>query len=94
MRPASHIPLAERMTLGVVSALIARDSSLVMLTRSPGNAMGSVPASSRAWVSASKQDSSVSRKMRVASMARGLSMYTGKLPWPVTRFFSLISRMK
>ena len=94
MRPASHMPLAEMMTLGVRSELIIRDSSLVMLTRSPGKAMGSIPASSRARVSASKQSSLVSRKMRVASMARGLSMYTGKLPWPVTRFFSLISRMK
>ena len=36
MRPASHIPLADRMTLGVRSVLIMRESSLVTLMRSPG----------------------------------------------------------
>ena len=36
MRPASHMPLAEMITLGMVSVLIKRDSSLVTLTRSPG----------------------------------------------------------
>ena len=90
----SHMPLAERITLGVGSVLMRRDSSLVTVTRSPGKTMGSTPASSSARVSASKQSSAVSRKMRVASMARGLSMYTGKVPCPVTRFFSLISRRK
>ncbi len=43
MRPASHMPLAEMMTLGTRSALIIRDSSLVTLTCSPGNWMGSMP---------------------------------------------------
>ncbi len=70
-----------------------RDSSLVMLTRSPGTGWGMMFAS-RALISSSKQEESVSWKMRVASMASGLSMYTGKQPWPVTRFFFFISRMK
>ena len=43
MRPASHIPLAERMTFGTRSALIMRDSSLVTVTRSPGKVIGSMP---------------------------------------------------
>ena len=74
MRPASHMPLAEMMTFGTRSALIIRDSSLVTLTCSPGNWMGSMPWASSARVSSSKQSGSVSLKMRVASMARGLSM--------------------
>ena len=74
MRPASHMPLADRMTLGVRSVLIMRESSLVTLMRSPGTLMGSMPFSSSARVWASKQSGSVSRKMRVASVASGLSM--------------------
>ena len=74
MRPASHMPLADRMTLGVRSVLIMRESSLVTLMRSPGTWMGSMPFSSRARVWASNQSGSVSRKMRVASVASGLSM--------------------
>ena len=44
------------------------------LMRSPGTLMGSMPFSSSARVWASKQSGSVSRKMRVASVASGLSM--------------------
>ena len=44
------------------------------LMRSPGTLMGSMPFSSKARVWASKQPGSVSRKMRVASVASGLSM--------------------
>ena len=88
------MPLAEMMTFGTGSVLMARDSSLVTLTFRPGNWIGSMPFASRALVSSSKQEESVSLKIRVASMASGLSMYTGKQPWPVTRFFSFISRMK
>ena len=44
------------------------------LMRSPGTLMGSMPCSSRARVCSSKQSGSVSRKMRVASVASGLSM--------------------
>ena len=44
------------------------------LTFRPGNWMGSMPWASSARVSSSKQSGSVSLKMRVASMARGLSM--------------------
>ena len=68
------MPLADRMTLGVRSVLIMRESSLVTVTRSPGTLMGSMPCSSRARVCSSKQSGSVSLKMRVASMASGLSM--------------------
>ena len=66
--------LAEMMTLGTGSVLMARDSSLVTLTFRPGNWMGSMPLASRALASSSKQEWSVSLKMRVASMASGLSI--------------------
>ena len=43
MRPASHMPLAERMTLGTRSALIIRDSSLVTRDLQTRKVMGSMP---------------------------------------------------
>lgn len=72
--PSGKTDMRKMMTLGTRSALIIRDSSLVTLTCRPGNWMGSMPWASSARVSSSKQSGSVSLKMRVASMARGLSM--------------------
>lgn len=43
MRPASHMPEAERMTLGVLSKLMALDSSLVMARCRPRKVMGLMP---------------------------------------------------
>ena len=51
MRPASHMPLAERITLLRVSKLIALDSSLDSVTVSPSNESGLMPASMNAFAS-------------------------------------------
>ena len=53
MRPPSHMPLAERMTFGRVSALMAMDSSTVDAVTSPSNVMGFTPACSSAAASSS-----------------------------------------
>ncbi len=53
MRPASHMPEAEMMTLGVESRLMATESSLVSLICKPGNASGFSPFVTRARASAS-----------------------------------------
>ena len=53
IRPASHIPAAEIITLGVVSKLMFLDSSLVMESFKPGKSMGLIPRSTRALVSSS-----------------------------------------
>ena len=94
MRPASHMPLADRITLQRRSALMARDSSLVTASTRPGQRSGSMPESRRRRVSSSKLGAGVSRKMPVASTASGLSTYTGKSSWPCTRLFCLIWRRK
>ena len=44
MRPASHMPEAEMMTLGVSMKLISLDSSLVTDSFSPANEMGLMPS--------------------------------------------------
>ena len=78
MRPASHIPLADRITLGRASKFTALDSSEETDNVTPSNQMGLMPCRMMARVSSSKFDSSHCRKMLVASTARGESTYTGK----------------
>ena len=89
------MPLAERMTFGSRSALIIRDSSLVTLTRRPGNWMGSMPFASNARVS-------VVKAVRVGIL-EDAGRLDGKGTVDVHRevavardkpLFSLISRMK
>lgn len=53
-----------------------------------------MPRSTRARASGSKSEVGHCKKMLVASLASGLSTYTGKPSCPFTRPFSLISRMK
>ena len=73
MRPASHMPLADRMTLGRGSLLMALESSAVSASCSPWHQMGFWPLFRTSCVSGSKQSVSHCRKTLVASSASGLS---------------------
>lgn len=82
MRPASHMPEAERMTLGVLSKLMALDSSLVMARCRPRKVMGLMPWRMSSVASSSKS-ARLSWKMLVASTASGLSTIDGEVVVPV-----------
>ena len=76
IRPASHMPDAERMTLGFGSSLIARDSSTLTDNRSPGKRIGLIPWRTSAMASSSKHSCVFVIKIFVASTASGLSTKT------------------
>ena len=73
MRPASHMPLAEIITLGCASSFMALDSAALTDTSSPSKDSGLTPRARMARVSSSRKDASHCRKTLVASTARGLS---------------------
>ena len=73
MRPASHMPLEERMTLGVRSLLSAMESSLETAVCRSSKYSGFTPLRMSARASSSRKLVSVCKKTRVASLASGLS---------------------
>ena len=81
-------------TFGLMSKLMARESSLVTESFNPGKVMGLMPRLTRSMASSSKHSEIFLLNTWVASTARGLSTYTSKPSWPVIRSSSLIFRIK
>lgn len=82
------------MTFGVLSVLSAMESSFVTAVCRSSKYSGLMPLRMSAQASSSRKLVSVCKKTRVASLASGLSTYTGKCGWPCTMPASLIWRMK